>query len=55
MFHILLLLLLDVYVLMMKSIHVCFSPKYGRSDTTSYPDDTMALKQYGSDYSLYAV
>ena len=30
---------------MMKSIHVCFSPKTGRSDTTSFPEVTVALYQ----------
>ena len=41
--------ILNIQIDIAKSIHVCFSPKKGRSDTASYPENMIILKQYGNN------
>ena len=40
---------------MMKSILVCFSPKTGRSDMTSFPEVTVALYHNISYTDIYRI
>ena len=42
-------------IYMMKSILVCFSPKTGRSDTTSFPEVTVALYLNISFTDIYRI
>ena len=41
--------ILGIQFVIEKSIHVCFSPKKGRSDMALYPKDMIVLKRYNND------
>ena len=45
----------DWMIYMMKSIHVCFSPKTGMSDKTLFPEVTVALYQNISYTDIYHI